>query len=149
MCHWVLLRYFIGQSSSFYLASFFMPCPNVFSSGILNFPPYSCVRFEIPLELFNSCFIIAAWLDLLCKLPLSLVSCVYHGLTFLFTVIHKGRHSVFSLPLKSRGISTRGNQNTYNIGRFRSQGQFLEPFLVSIPINFSKQWEYSLLSHCF
>jgi len=73
LCHGVLLRYFIGQSLSFYPSSFFMPCPNVFSSDILNFPPYSCVRFGIPLDFFNSSFIIAAWLGLLYKLPVSLV----------------------------------------------------------------------------
>lgn len=73
LCHCVLLRYFIDQSSYFYLATLFTPCPNVFL--FLKFTWYSyfptltckCLESHFYNGFFNSPFIIAVWLDLLYK----------------------------------------------------------------------------------
>lgn len=87
-----------------------MSCPNVFSfkfnwySYFATFIPRWSLESHLNNEVFNNCFVIAAWLDLLYKLIFSVVQCMHHGLTYFFTIMHKGRHSLFSLPLEPRGI---------------------------------------------
>lgn len=87
LCHCVLLRYFIDQSSYFYLASPFTSCPNVFLflkfTWYSYFPILTCKCLEFHLyynEFCNSRFIIAVWLDLLYKFLFFVVQWIHHGL---------------------------------------------------------------------